>query len=114
MDELVNQGLTLIEQFGAIAVLFMWLVWLIRHNNALKLEHQAEIMRLRQERDKANQDYIDLLTEIKVNRPVREIRFEDDERPTKRFPGGIDRDRLREAQEEEARRRGQDGGYGTD
>lgn len=106
MDELVTQGLKLIEQFGALAVLFMWLVWLIRALDALKKEHQAELIRLRAERDKAYQDYIDLLTEIKVNRPIREIRYDDDDRPTKRLAGGsIDRERLRDAQEEEIRRR---------
>lgn len=114
MDALVEQGLKLIEQFGAISVLFMWLVWLIRQNDALKKEHQAEVTRIRQERDKSVQDYIDLLTEIKVNRPVREIRYDDDDRPTKRLSSGtIDRERLREAQEEESRRRGDISGFGT-
>lgn len=114
MDELVTQGLKLIEQFGALAVLFMWLVYLIRQNDGLKKDHQAELTRLRSERDKAYQDYIDLLTEIKVNRPVRELRYDDDERPTKRLAGNsIDRERLREAQEEVERRR-EAGGFGTD
>jgi len=105
MDELVTQGLTLIEKFGAVAVLFMWLVWLIRFIDTIKKEHAAaiaalkseqaaEINRLRAERDKSNDNYTDLLTEIKVNRPIRELRYEDDERPTKRL--GIDQERLRE------------------
>ena len=128
MDELIEQGLKLIEQFGAIAVLFMWLVWLIRQNEALKNDHKAqvvalkleqekEIARLRQERDKSNQDYIDLLTEIKVNRPVRELRYDGDDRPTRPLRSGLtdqERQRLIEAQDEEIRRRGDISGFGTD
>lgn len=110
MDELVSQGLTLIEQFGAIAVLFMWLVWLIRANAALKIEHQADLVRVRNERDKAYQDYIDLLTEIKVNRPTREVRYEED-RPTRPLRSSLtpeERQRLIDAQER------MDTGFGAD
>src|ERR1051325_9116243 len=117
MDELVTQGLKLIEQFGALAVMFMWLVWLIRALDTQKKEYQAEVQRIRQERDKSVQDYIDLLTEIKVNRPVRELRYDGDDRPTRPLRNMLtdqERQRLIDASAEEDARRGNVSGFGTD
>lgn len=92
--------LEIITSFGVTGVLLLWL-WDVRR----------QLDAARKDLESRTQDYIDLLTEIKLSRPVRELRLESDDKPTRPLRSGLsddDRSRLLAAREEYERGSGLD------